>query len=158
MSSFFWSRWIRSLSARPGRNPRRTARLTLESLECRITPVTRTWDGGGAMNNWSDKLNWSGDVAPVAGDNLFFPDALPAIETRTLTNDLPAGTAFGNITFANLSATNAYTLTGNSITLGGATDANTLIANASAIGNDIQLDVLTTGSGKQTIQVNNNAS
>src|SRR5262249_25862541 len=52
----------------------------------------------------------------------------------------------------------AYTLNGNAITLGGASDANTIIANAGALKDVINFDVRTTGAGKQTIQVNSNAS
>lgn len=36
------------------------------------TAATRTWDGGGATNNWSDAANWSGDVAPTASDDAIF--------------------------------------------------------------------------------------
>lgn len=34
--------------------------------------VTRTWDGGGATNNWSEAANWSGDTAPGASDDVIF--------------------------------------------------------------------------------------
>lgn len=34
--------------------------------------ATRTWDGGGATNNWSDAANWSGDTAPTASDDAIF--------------------------------------------------------------------------------------
>ena len=34
--------------------------------------VTKTWDGGGATNNWSEAANWSGDTVPVAGDDVVF--------------------------------------------------------------------------------------
>src|SRR5437660_1487717 len=34
--------------------------------------ATRTWDGGGSTNNWSEAANWSGDAAPVAGDDVVF--------------------------------------------------------------------------------------
>src|SRR5215475_13226742 len=34
--------------------------------------VNRTWDGGGATNNWSEAANWSGDVVPGAGDIAVF--------------------------------------------------------------------------------------
>src|SRR5688572_21767153 len=39
------------------------------------TPVfaaTRTWDGGGATNNWSEAANWSDNTAPVSGDIAVF--------------------------------------------------------------------------------------
>ena len=35
--------------------------------------VTRTWDGGGADNLWSNPTNWVNDLAPAAGDDLAFP-------------------------------------------------------------------------------------
>lgn len=34
--------------------------------------VTRTWDGGGATNNWSEAANWSGDVVPEINDSVVF--------------------------------------------------------------------------------------
>ena len=34
--------------------------------------ATRTWDGGGAGNNWSTDNNWSGNKDPGNGDNLIF--------------------------------------------------------------------------------------
>src|SRR5688500_13097291 len=34
--------------------------------------VTRTWDGGGATNNWSDAANWSGDIMPASTDAVVF--------------------------------------------------------------------------------------
>ncbi len=30
--------------------------------------VTRTWDGGGTTNNWSDCANWSSDTCPTSSD------------------------------------------------------------------------------------------
>src|SRR5687767_10216050 len=34
--------------------------------------VTKTWDGGGATNNWSEAANWSGDTVPLAADTVVF--------------------------------------------------------------------------------------
>ena len=34
--------------------------------------VTKTWDGGGATNNWSDAANWSDDIVPTANDVVIF--------------------------------------------------------------------------------------
>ncbi len=34
--------------------------------------ATRTWDGGGATNNWSETANWSGDLVPASGDDVVF--------------------------------------------------------------------------------------
>ncbi|MBA3632407.1 MAG: VCBS repeat-containing protein [Acidobacteria bacterium] len=35
--------------------------------------AVKTWDGGGADNNWTTAANWVGDVAPVVNDDLIFP-------------------------------------------------------------------------------------
>lgn len=40
--------------------------------ETSICAATRTWDGGGATNTFSEAANWSGDVAPTSGDDLIF--------------------------------------------------------------------------------------
>jgi len=69
----------------------------------------RIWDSGGADDNWTTALNWVGDVAPVAGDDLLFP---PGARTGPL-NDFPAGTTFNSITFSG----GNYALDGNSISL-----------------------------------------
>jgi hypothetical protein len=37
-----------------------------------VSAVNRTWDGGGATNNWSEAANWSGDVVPGIGDVAVF--------------------------------------------------------------------------------------
>ncbi|MCD9185934.1 MAG: hypothetical protein LUM44_05845 [Pyrinomonadaceae bacterium] len=34
--------------------------------------VTRTWDGGGVTNNWSEAANWSGDSVPTSADDVIF--------------------------------------------------------------------------------------
>ncbi|HXH68778.1 MAG TPA: VCBS repeat-containing protein [Pyrinomonadaceae bacterium] len=35
--------------------------------------AVKTWDGGGADDNWGTAANWVGDIAPVVGDDLIFP-------------------------------------------------------------------------------------
>jgi hypothetical protein len=42
----------------------------VETLEARTVPTTITWTGAntGMDNNWSDRLNWAGGVAPGARD------------------------------------------------------------------------------------------
>src|SRR5689334_18922752 len=72
-------------------------RLRLEALEGRVVPATATWDGGGAINHWTDRLNWVNDVLPVAGDELVFP--LGAARLSNV-NDFPSGTSFGSLTFS----------------------------------------------------------
>jgi len=79
--------------------------------------ATRTWSGAGADNNWTTAANWGG-TAPVAGDDLVFPDS--AARKATNTNDFAAGTNFNSITFGNTGPAYAggYTLSGNAINLG----------------------------------------
>jgi len=47
-----------------------------------LTP--RTWDGGGATNNWSEAANWAGDSVPGAGDDVTFD----ATSTKNATIDV----------------------------------------------------------------------
>lgn len=71
--------------------------------------ATRTWSGGAPLlNNWTIAANWSGGVAPVAGDNLVFPLGAARM---TNVNNFPAGTAFGSITFQR----GGYVITGNAL-------------------------------------------
>ena len=72
--------------------------------------ATRTWDGGAADNNWTTAVNWEGDVAPAAGDDLVFP---AAAADKTTINDFPADTDFNSITFDG----SGYSVTGNRLVL-----------------------------------------
>jgi autotransporter-associated beta strand protein len=72
--------------------------------------ATRTWDGGGADNNWQNAQNWTNNQAPVAGDDLLFP---AGIADTTTVNDFPSGTKFGIIAF-----NGPYTVEGNRILIG----------------------------------------
>lgn len=74
-------------------------------------PATRTWDGGGTDDNWTNRFNWVGDIAPVAGDNLVFPPG----NARTSINNFGSGTSFGSVL---ITGTN-YNITGNPILLAG---------------------------------------
>src|SRR5207302_4935009 len=70
------------------------------SAEAAWGATVRTWDGGGADNNWSTAANWAGNIAPVAGDDLVFPaNASVDATSLTSTNNFPANTAFRSITF-----------------------------------------------------------
>jgi hypothetical protein len=63
-----------------------------------ISPIvaTRTWDGGSTENSlWTTAENWVGDVAPLPGDNLIFPEGVAQLES---VNNYPTGTHFGSIT------------------------------------------------------------
>ena len=93
------------------RAPRRQAagrrpafRPRLEALEHRVVPATRTWDGGGTSNAWSDKVNWAGDVLPATGDDLVFPAG--ALRPTNF-NNLPS-TSFNSLTFSG----SGYTISG----------------------------------------------
>ncbi|HKS23926.1 MAG TPA: Ig-like domain-containing protein [Thermoanaerobaculia bacterium] len=87
--------------------------------------ATKTWTG--AVNeNWSNGGNWSGGVAPVAGDDLAFGSA-PF--TSSLKNDLAAGTVFHSITcsaFCGMSG-NAFGLTNGMTTSGPSSTATFLL-------------------------------
>ncbi len=76
--------------------------------------IAATWTGGGGDNNWTTAGNWGG-AAPISPEALIF-----AGTTRLApTNDFAALTQFNGITFD--ATAGAFTLGGNSITLGGAT-------------------------------------
>src|SRR5262249_20236451 len=105
-----------SLRRRPRGTSRRPAtfRPQLESLEARLVAATPVWDGGSVLNaNWMTDRNWEGNDAPVAGDDLVFPQGV-SVADRATTNNFPSGTQFRSITFE----ASGYTLSGNRITLG----------------------------------------
>ncbi len=72
--------------------------------------ATRTWDGGGTNNAWTNPTNWMGDVAPLAGDDLVFPAGAARLSHS---NNFTGGTVFHSILFT---GTN-YIVSGNSLTL-----------------------------------------
>ena len=74
---------------------------------------TKTWSGGGNNNNWTTASNWVGGTAPAPNDLLVFD----TFARLTPTNDYPGATQFNGITFG--PSAGAFTLSGNSITLGG---------------------------------------
>jgi hypothetical protein len=51
------------------------AALALFASARPVQAATRTWDGGGATDNWSDDENWDNDTAPGNNDDVVF-DAL----------------------------------------------------------------------------------
>ncbi len=77
-----------------------------------VTYSPPTWSGGGSDANWSTAANWGG-TAPVAGSDLVFASST-GLNT---TNDLTAGTQFGNLTFN--AGAGSFALNGNSVNLGG---------------------------------------
>lgn len=100
------------------RSARRTC-LNLERLEDRLCPATDYWTGAGAAanlanpnDNWSDPLNWKGQVAPSAGDTLVFGTGTAA---KVATNDFAPGTTFNAIQISG----DGYVLQGNAVQLTG---------------------------------------
>ncbi len=57
-------------------------------------PRIDTWTGGDGTGNWSDPLNWQGDITPATYDSLVFP---AGTSPTTLNNDLTPGTEFASI-------------------------------------------------------------
>jgi autotransporter-associated beta strand protein len=78
-----------------------------------VTYSPPTWIGAGAPSvNWSTAANWGGTTL-AAGNDLVFAGSTGLSNT----NDLAAGTQFGNLTFS--STAGPFTLNGNSINLSG---------------------------------------
>lgn len=98
-------------SSRPRRQGRFLPRL--ETLEDRLAPATRVWDGNALSNNWSNPLNWDFNIAPAAGDDLVFP-AGAFNDSKVADNDFPAGLNIRSITFQG----GGFTVRGNRINLG----------------------------------------
>lgn len=74
-------------------------------------PANRTWDGGGANNNWMTAANW--DAVPGNGDGVIFSGTTRLINT----NNFSGATDFRLITFN--SGAGAFVLNGNAIDLTG---------------------------------------
>ena len=94
--------------------------------------AVKTWDGGGANNNWTTATNWAGDVAPVANDDLVFPATAAQFAAN---NDFFLLTTFRSITIEG----GNYTISGNPLRLtngltvkGGTQAINTVIDSGAA--------------------------
>jgi autotransporter-associated beta strand protein len=74
------------------------------------TGVPKFWTGAGATGFWRDPANWSDNVAPAAGDDLFFR---VSAARRNNTNDFPSGTSFNQL---DVDGSN-YVISGNSLYL-----------------------------------------
>src|SRR5436309_10407743 len=78
----------------------------------------RAWSGAVSFDNtWTNAGNWSGNVAPVAGDDLEFPDS--ALHPNN-TDNFAAGTTFNSITFFHGGSggmSHGYDISGNAIAL-----------------------------------------
>ena len=91
------------------------------------------WGGNSSVDsNWGTAANWGSGVAPGAGDTLTFMGT-----TRpTNINNLAADTSFAGLNFINTIAGQAFSLSGNRITLGGdiwLATANGTISDSSSI-------------------------
>src|SRR5262245_39776602 len=144
--------WFRSLLHRQSQSaPRRRRgaarpafRPRLEALETRLAPAT--WTGAGQTNNWSDRFNWSGNVAPVTGNALVFPATGVDPNSKNNVNDFTDNRAFSSITING----SGYNITGQSIQiLGGTITAGT---GPNSLNLDINYSTLTlTGGGTLTL-------
>lgn len=123
----------------------RYSRLRLEPLESRSLLAVVIWDGGGGNALWTNGMNWQGDVAPMANDQLQFPDGAMQL---TNNNDFVA-TTFQSIAFTG--ANGGYNLTNQSLVLtGGVTSNNTSGVNQISLGVQLtgnQLIVATNAGG-----------
>jgi hypothetical protein len=78
------------------------------SDEFDIDVAALTWTGAGDGVNWSDPKNWDGNVKPVNGDSLIFPDGSPLSPNNDLT-----GLSLASIDIQG----SGYKLSGNAISL-----------------------------------------
>src|SRR5512140_2227583 len=54
-----------------------------ESLERRMLLTAVSWDGGGDGTNWSDPVNWSGDVLPGSAADVTIGASVSAVVFNT---------------------------------------------------------------------------
>ncbi len=71
------------------------------------------WTGAGQNANWQTPANWQAGTAPLPNDSLVFTN----VNGLNNTNNYPATTAFGALTFA--TPAGAFSLNGNAFTLDG---------------------------------------
>src|SRR5258705_11405919 len=93
----------------------------------------RTWTGAHPPTTLASAGNWVGNVAPVAGDDLFFPDDA---KRKSIRNNFPNQTSFNSLNFSGSN----YSLRKNSLALSGG--INTSNASGS---NQISLPLLIGG-------------
>lgn len=103
-----------------------------------MAPPPGTWDGETSAN-WATNTNWVGDVTPVALDELTFSGTA---NTAT-NNDLTAGIEFNGISFTNTADTESFSLSGNSIVLGGDISQSTAVSGS--ISDTISLNMVLNG-------------
>ena len=79
-----------------------------------VQATSLKWDGGGDGVNFSDPLNWEGDIAPAAGSDSYRLEFNGAANGKSLVNDI-AGLAVTNVTFGS-NATSPVTISGQALT------------------------------------------
>lgn len=82
--------------------------------------ATREWNPPGANRQWTQATNWSGGVAPVAGDTLVFRSP-PGLSEST--NNFPVDTSFAQLIFGQnvVPSGNRIRLTGGVLSTNGST-------------------------------------
>lgn len=104
------------------------------------TRADQNWDGGGANNNITTPENWGLDTLPDFGSQIFFGGNM----NNTINNDRAAATGFVQFTFTNngtAGRTNAFTLSGNSLTLANNV-VTTAVTTGPAITDEIGLEMI----------------
>jgi autotransporter-associated beta strand protein len=116
-----------------------------------INPLktTREWDGGGAADTkWTTSLNWVGDCAPFADDDLLFDDTGVGASPQP-NNDFAANRRYSSVTVLN--ATGNYMLTGQCIEVTGAVVVNSATDNQIALALTGAAGLQKTGAGVLTL-------
>ncbi len=114
-----------------------------------FTGQTRTWDGGGGNSDWTNGLNWSGDIAPGSGDN--------AIIDIAATVDISTARSVTTITVNHASAIlrlltgGSLTASGNFILTNGTVETQTTFPSITGSFSMAAGTALFSGSGSQTI-------
>jgi len=121
-----------------GGKRRRARRFFFEPLEERALLAICIWEGGGSDSRWSDAANWAGGLVPGIDDDLVFRGAAV---TQT-ENDLPAGTAFGSLSFLS----SDFSIAGNSLGV-----SNRIFVGPQASGATIAAEVALNGAVLATI-------
>jgi hypothetical protein len=104
------------------------------------TAATKTWDGGDFLNtDWADSTNWSGNLAPVAGDSLVFP-GIASTPDKATNNNFAIGTDFAGLAFTAAD----YSVSGNSFDLA----SGGIILNYSSGTTTITPTIVLTGAGQ----------
>ncbi|MFN2532733.1 MAG: autotransporter-associated beta strand repeat-containing protein, partial [Pyrinomonadaceae bacterium] len=117
----------------------------------------RTWTGAHPPTTLSNPVNWAGNIAPAAGDDLFFP---AGVKRKSIRNNYPNQSSFNAFNFSGSN----YNLRKNSVTLtGGINTSNPTGTNQISL--SIQLSgaqAFTSGNSGTTLilngQVNLNAN